>query len=109
MARYYQKADIVVVSSHYESFGLVILEALACGTPVASTPVGIAPLVIVPGLNGCLAAAGDDRSLAKAIYEALTLAALPEPGKISQTVRDYSWTKVAAFVLDAYYETVRGM
>jgi D-inositol-3-phosphate glycosyltransferase len=109
MARYYQKADIVVVSSHYESFGLVILEALACGTPVASTPVGIAPLVIVPGLNGCLAAAGDDRSLVEAMYGALTLAASHEPGKISQSVRGYSWTKVAAFVLDAYYDTVRVM
>ena len=91
MARYYQKADIVVVSSRYESFGLVILEALACGTPVASTPVGIAPYVIVPGLNGCLAAAGDDRSLAEAISGALALAAVQEPAKISQSVSGYSW------------------
>jgi D-inositol-3-phosphate glycosyltransferase len=105
MARYYQKADIVVVSSRYESFGLVILEALACGTPVASTAVGIAPCVIVPGLNGCLAAA-DDRSLAEAIYGALTLAALQEPAKISQSVSGYSWTKVAALVLDAYNNTL---
>lgn len=102
MARYYQKADIVVVSSRYESFGLVILEALACGTAVASTPVGIAPLVIVPGLNGCLAAAGDDRSLAEAISGALALAAVQEPGKISRSVCGYSWSGVAALVLDAY-------
>ena len=52
MVRYYQKADVVVISSRYESFGLVILEALASGTPVASTPVGIAPHVILQGTNG---------------------------------------------------------
>ncbi len=102
MAQYYQEADVLVVSSRYESFGLVILEALACGTPVASTPVGIAPLVIKPGLNGCLAAAGDDRSLAAAISGALALAAVQEPAIISQSVSGYSWSGVAALVLDAY-------
>ena len=106
MVLYYQKADAVVVSSRYESFGLVILEALASGTPVASTPVGIAPYVIEPGTNGYLAAAGDDRSLAEAISSALALAGRQEAEKIRQSVSDFTWSRVATLLLDAYNNTL---
>jgi D-inositol-3-phosphate glycosyltransferase len=40
LPRYYSAADVCVVPSHYESFGLVALEALACGTPVVAARVG---------------------------------------------------------------------
>ena len=40
--RYYKSVDLVLVPSHYEGYGLVIVEALAAGTPVLSTDVGIA-------------------------------------------------------------------
>lgn len=106
MVLYYQKADAVVVSSRYESFGLVILEALASGTPVASTPVGIAPYVILPGINGYLAAAGDDRSLAEAISNALALADLQDAEKIRQSVSDFTWSRVATMLLDTYNYTL---
>lgn len=43
---YYNAAEVLVMPSHYESFGMVALEALACGTPVITTDVtGISPLV----------------------------------------------------------------
>ncbi|PIR82464.1 hypothetical protein COU20_02400 [Candidatus Kaiserbacteria bacterium CG10_big_fil_rev_8_21_14_0_10_59_10] len=41
-ASYYKLADLVLVTSHYEGYGLVIIEALAAGTPVLSTDVGVA-------------------------------------------------------------------
>lgn len=47
-------ASWLIVSSDYEGFGLVIVEALASGLPVISTPVGIAPEIIKPGENGYL-------------------------------------------------------
>lgn len=102
MPLYYRKADAVVVSSYYESFGMVILEALASGTPVAATAVGIAPHVIQPGINGYLAAEANERSLADAIASTLELARQRDRQKIRRSVCDYSWSRVAASMLDVY-------
>lgn len=51
-------ADAVLVTSEYEGFGMVAIEALACGVPVLSTPVGIAPYALA-GIEGCLCAEFD--------------------------------------------------
>ena len=65
---YYQAADVFVFPSLTDTFGLVMLEAMACGTPVAAFR-SEAPLAVVqPGVTGCL-----DEDLAHACREALSL------------------------------------
>ncbi len=51
-------ANAVLVTSDYEGFGMVAIEALACEVPVLSTPVGIAPYALA-GIDGCLCAPFD--------------------------------------------------
>ena len=51
---YYNAADICVVPSYYESFGLVALESMACGTPVIASRVGGLPTIVKDGFNGYL-------------------------------------------------------
>jgi D-inositol-3-phosphate glycosyltransferase len=51
---YYSAADVVVVPSYYESFGLVAVEAMACGTPVVASRVGGLVSTVVDGVSGYL-------------------------------------------------------
>ena len=54
LPQYYNAADVFVLPSHYESFGLVALEAMACGTPVVASRVGGLTSFISDGLTGYL-------------------------------------------------------
>lgn len=101
---YYRAADVLGVTSYYESFGLVGLEALACGTPVVATPVGAMEKIISEGETGSVVKDGDPASLAKAIEmfisgrnEDVTL-----PQFIHSSVRQYSWFYVTSSILDEY-------
>ena len=68
LAYYYNLADVFVFPSQWETFGIVMIEAMACGTPVAAYPV-TGPLdVIDEGVTGCL---NDD--LKQAVKDALML------------------------------------
>jgi glycosyltransferase involved in cell wall biosynthesis len=64
---FYRSASIVVVPSLSESFGNVVLEALACGTPVIASNVGGIPEIIRNWENGILVSPGDYAKLAEAI------------------------------------------
>jgi glycosyltransferase involved in cell wall biosynthesis len=63
----FRAADAALLSSSWESFGLVVAEALAVGTPVISTAVGGVVEVLADGRNGLLVPAGDPEALGAAI------------------------------------------
>lgn len=67
LASVYAAADLVVVPSHYESFGLVAVEAMACGTPVVASDVGGLRYTVIHRETGLLAPARDPVAFARAI------------------------------------------
>jgi glycosyltransferase involved in cell wall biosynthesis len=68
LAEYYQMADVFVFPSRWETFGLVMIEAMACGTPVAAYPVQGPLDVVDEGVTGCL-----NNDLQQATKDALML------------------------------------
>jgi D-inositol-3-phosphate glycosyltransferase len=71
LSTYYRAADVVVVPSRSESFGLVALEAAACGVPVVASAVGGLLTLVDHGRNGFLVADRDPREFARRLDEIL--------------------------------------
>ncbi|SFR91023.1 UDP-glucose:(heptosyl)LPS alpha-1,3-glucosyltransferase [Microbacterium sp. cf046] len=91
---FFAAADIFVLASAYEANALVVLEALASGLPVVSTPVGYAPELIVDGDNGYLVAR-DAREIG-ARFEDLADADLAEWGvRARRSVEHLGWRPIA--------------
>jgi D-inositol-3-phosphate glycosyltransferase len=101
---YYSAADVLVVPSYYESFGLVALESLACGTPVIATRVGAMDTLIQDGRTGFLVDSPSPLSLASAI-ENLMVAPLNggmSRDQIRASVLGYGWSDVASAIAREY-------
>jgi len=92
---YYSAADVTVVPSYYESFGLVPLESLACGTPVVATDVGDLTNIIRPGITGYVVK-GSTGDIAEKIDSVLSW---KNTGALRDTIREsvmsYSWQNIA--------------
>lgn len=69
---YFNAADVSVLASHSEGCPNVVLESLACGTPVVATPVGAVPSLIRPPVNGLLTTVHSTHSLAVCLKQAMT-------------------------------------
>lgn len=104
---YYAAADICVVPSHYEPFGLVAIEAMASATPVVASDVGGLQFTVVPEETGLLAPPKDEVAFAKAIDRILSDSAYRN--KLGQAARlrveeKFSWDGVASQLGELYSE-----
>ena len=97
---YYNAADVCVVPSYYESFGLVALESLACGTPVLATDVGSHRAVIREGETGYIIGNNDPRTIADRLATLLFRPGTPESiaPAIRATVGELAWSNIAAAI-----------
>jgi D-inositol-3-phosphate glycosyltransferase len=101
---YYASADVVVMPSRYESFGLAALEAMACGTPVVASDVGGLSFVVRNGETGFLVPEGDEQALAQCILNLLRDRELRNRlgARAVEVAQNYSWRLIADKIADLY-------
>jgi D-inositol-3-phosphate glycosyltransferase len=103
---YYSAAEVVVVPSFYESFGMVALEAMACGTPVVASQVGGLAYLVQDGVTGFTVPVEDPQALADRLMSLLSNPDLRmKMGE--QAVRyaqGYAWEKIALRLVSVYNE-----
>ena len=98
LARYYRAVDVCLVPSHSESFGLVALEAAACGTPVVASAVGGLSSLVEDGVTGHLVDSRDPGDYAAPIARLLAdpEAAATMGANAEIASRRYAWSMTAA-------------
>jgi D-inositol-3-phosphate glycosyltransferase len=105
---YYSAADATVMPSSYESFGLVAIESMACGTPVVATRVGGLTSIVRDGETGLLVPWRDADLFAERLRRVLEDEPLRQylAGQARESVLGYGWERVADEHL-ALYADVR--
>jgi D-inositol-3-phosphate glycosyltransferase len=108
LADVYRAADLVAVPSHNESFGLVALEAQACGTPVVAAAVGGLVTAVADGISGVLVGDHDPTRWARVLGELLAAPArrsLLARGA-AEHARRFSWNGTASGLLAVYRQAM---
>ena len=98
---FYSAADVCVIPSYYESFGLVALESLACGTPVVATDVGDLKSIIRQGKTGYVLKDNAPHRLADKIDLLLSRpnTDVKSARLIRETVNKFSWSDIAEAII----------
>ncbi len=112
LSLYYSSSDVFLFTSLVESFGLVVIEAMACGLPVVAFPVGIVPEVIKHRKNGYISAYKDSDDLIRGVEYLFSLppkALANQMAEFSQRAKkEYSLETMAARYLAAYKKLLNG-
>jgi D-inositol-3-phosphate glycosyltransferase len=111
VADYYRAADLTVVPSYNESFGLVALESQACGTPVVAAAVGGLPTAVADDVSGVLVDGHDPQQWAKVLADLLRTP--PALARLAEGARPhaerFSWDRTAAELQVAYRQAANGL
>jgi len=104
LPEYYAAAEMVVMPSHYESFGMVALEAMAMGTPVIASEVGGLAFLVRDGENGFHVPSSDPEALAERIFTILHDRNCREMlGRSARShAQQYSWSIIVDKMLAVY-------
>jgi len=105
---YYSAADVLIMPSHYESFGMVALEAMACGTPVVASQVGGLAFLVLDGETGYVVPDGDAEALAQRLTRLLTDNDLRERlgRRAANYAREYSWENIVTQLIGVYQSLI---
>jgi D-inositol-3-phosphate glycosyltransferase len=110
LSSYYRAADVCLVPSRSESFGLVALEAAACGTPVVASAVGGLTTLVDDGHTGFLVDQPDPRAYAAAVRRVFDAPLGPERLSTASVLRArlYTWRAAAATLVELHDELAAG-
>lgn len=110
LSTYYRAADVCLVPSRSESFGLVALEAAACGTPVVASAVGGLTTLVDDGRTGFLVEGTDPGAYAERIERVVGEPLLAERLSTAAVLRarQYTWHEAASRLSAVHDELVRG-
>jgi D-inositol-3-phosphate glycosyltransferase len=101
---YYSAAEVVVMPSHYESFGMVALEAMACGTPVIASDIGGLGFLVQDGETGFTLPDGEPDRLCEKLTLLLNDHDLRKRmgQRAVEVAQSYDWEKIAQQILAVY-------
>ena len=107
---YYSAAEVLVMPSHYESFGMVALEAMACGTPVIASEVGGLAYLVRDGETGFTVPSEEPDKLCEKLSLLMNEEVLRATmsANAAAYAKDYAWEKIAAQIMDVYGELMNG-
>jgi D-inositol-3-phosphate glycosyltransferase len=96
----------LIMPSHYESFGMVALEAMACGTPVVASQVGGLAFLIQDGETGFVVPGGDPIALSERLTQLLSQPELRRRlgEQAAAYAHDYAWENITARLSNLYDE-----
>jgi D-inositol-3-phosphate glycosyltransferase len=103
---FYSAAEAVIMPSHYESFGMVALEAMACGTPVVASEVGGLAFLVQDGVTGFHFPANDSKELCDKLIKLIEDDGLREKmsNQATKIAMGYGWEKIAKLIYQLYEE-----
>jgi D-inositol-3-phosphate glycosyltransferase len=107
---YYSAAEVLVMPSLYESFGMVALEAMACGTPVIASEVGGLGYLVQDGVTGYTIPDSDPGMLCEKLSKLLGDNELRTTmgNRAADYATEYAWDKIVSAIVKVYDEVASG-